>query len=195
MGTNQDQYYIDQVIKGNTKAYTILINRYKNMIFTLALKIVGNREEAEEIGQDVFLKAYHSLKTFKGEAKFSTWLYKIGYNKSLDYVKKKERALPTIDIEVSDVYYLQAVDSIFNYFEQKDQKEFVRKALDSLSVKDQVLITLFYFEELSLKEISEIKGIRPEVVKVRLYRSRKKLAEALKALVEPEIISNYGGQG
>ena len=77
MSLNQDQYYIDAAIKGDTRAFSILVDRYKHMVFTLAMKVLRNREEAEEVSQDVFVKVHQALSTFKGDAKFSTWLYKI----------------------------------------------------------------------------------------------------------------------
>ena len=77
MNTKPDEYYIKQTLSGNVNAFAILVERYKNMVYTLSIKIVKNKEEAEEISQDAFVKAYKSLKNFKGESKFSTWVYKI----------------------------------------------------------------------------------------------------------------------
>lgn len=98
----------------------------------------------------------------------------------------------TIDVEVSTVHYLKAVDSVFTYLEHLEQKKIIKQALTHHSPKDNVLISLFYLEELTLKEISEITDMKSEVVKARLYRSRKKLAEVLTTLLEPETIRGYG---
>ena len=82
MSQNADQHYIEAVINGDTRAFSVLVDRYKYMVFTLAVKILKSQEEAEEVSQDVFVKAYTALSTFKGDAKFSTWLYKIAYYQS-----------------------------------------------------------------------------------------------------------------
>ena len=80
--TTNDEYYIDLIINGDTNAFEVLVDRYKDMVFTLTLRILKNREEAEEAAQDTFMKTYKSLSRFKGDSKFSTWIYKIAYNTS-----------------------------------------------------------------------------------------------------------------
>ena len=80
MTTNKDQYYINLIIEGNSNAFSVLVDCYKDLVFSLALKMVKNREEAEEVAQDTFIKVFKSLNTFKGDSKFSTWIYKVTYN-------------------------------------------------------------------------------------------------------------------
>jgi len=99
MSLEQDQPYIDRTLKGDLGAFTVLVDRYKFMVFTLAMRMVKNREDAEEIAQDTFLKAYKGLNGFRGGSKFSTWIYKIAYYRSLDYIKKIGRNLDTTLIE------------------------------------------------------------------------------------------------
>jgi len=194
MNHNQDQHYIEKVILGDTNAFSVLIDRYKHMVFTLALKIIKNREDAEEVAQDVFLKAYRVLATFKGDSKFSTWLYKIAHYKSLDYLKKNKRTVSTTQIDISDEYNIPSFDNALEAMEVDERKATIKEALKELSEVDNVLITLHYFEELSLKEISKITGVQANTVKVRIFRSRKRLAEILKNRLEPEIIQSYGGK-
>ena len=91
MANIEDQHYINLILNGNPNAFATLVDRYKNMVYTLALKMLTNKEEAEEIAQDTFVKAYHSLNKFKGESKFSTWIYKITYNTCLDRLKKNKK--------------------------------------------------------------------------------------------------------
>ena len=91
MSTISDQHYIDKVLQGETNCFAVLVDRYKDMIFTLALKMIKNREEAEEVAQDTFIKAYNSLSKFKGDSKFSTWIYKVAYNTCLDRLKKNKK--------------------------------------------------------------------------------------------------------
>jgi RNA polymerase sigma-70 factor (ECF subfamily) len=93
MSTKPDEYYIQQTLNGNVNAYTFLVEKYKYMVFTLAIRIVKNREQAEEVAQDVFVKAFKNLKNFKGDSKFSTWIYKIAYYASLDDLKRSKRQI------------------------------------------------------------------------------------------------------
>ncbi|MBT8318690.1 MAG: RNA polymerase sigma factor, partial [Gramella sp.] len=95
MGTFPDEYYVQQILEGNIQVYSVLIDRYKHMVFTLAKKMLKNNEDAEEVAQDAFLKAYKGLANFKGDSKFSTWLYRITYHRSLDYSKRNKRQLAT----------------------------------------------------------------------------------------------------
>jgi RNA polymerase sigma factor (sigma-70 family) len=88
MTSTKDQLYIDKVINGDTNAFAYLVDAYKDMVFSLAFKMTKNREEAEEVSQDTFIKAFKNLNKFKGDSKFSTWLYRIGYHACLDAIKK-----------------------------------------------------------------------------------------------------------
>ena len=99
MTTNNDQYYINQLLIGDTKAMTVLVDRYKDLIYTLALRMLKNREEAEEVSQDTFIKMYKSLAKFKGDSKFSTWLYKVAYNNCLDRIKKNKKQWNDVAID------------------------------------------------------------------------------------------------
>lgn len=194
MSQPEDQHYIDAVINGDSKAFAVLIDRYKHMVFTLAMKILKNNEEAEEVSQDVFVKVYQVLQTFKGDSKFSTWVYKIAYYRSLDYLKKQKRNLNTSSIDAEVEYHLPSIENTLDRLEAEERKKTIKRAIDGLPENDAVVITLHYFEELSLKEIADIMGIEANTVKVRLFRSRKRLAELLKNTLEPEIFENYGGK-
>ncbi len=192
MSRQQDQYWIDETIKGNMNAYSSLIDAYKHMVFTLAVKMLRNREEAEEVAQDVFVKVYQSLNTFKGDSKFSTWLYKIAYHRSLDYLKKQGRHLKTSAIEEFTGQQLPSYENTMEALDASDRRTIIKKAIEELPQDDAIVITLHYFEELSLKEISEVMGIAADTVKVRLFRSRKRLEGILINIMEPEIIKGYG---
>lgn len=191
MSHNPDQLTIDKVMQGDNQAFAALIERYQHMVFTLALKIVKNREDAEEVAQDVFINAFRALRNYKGDAKFSTWLYKIAYYKSLDYVKRNKSQPETLSIDISGIYNIGALDEALESMEASDRKSIIRKAMDQLPAADSVLITLYYFESLSLEEISVIMGISANTAKVRLFRGRKRLADILKNHLDLEMIRNY----
>lgn len=194
MSQPEDQHYIDAIINGDCKAFAELIDRYKYMVFTLAMKILKNKEESEEVAQDVFVKVYQAIKTFKGDSKFSTWIYKIAYYRSLDYLKKQKRSLKTSSIDSDFTYDLPSIENTLDALEVDERKKIIKSAIDNLAEDDAVVITLHYFEELSLKEIAKIMGIEANTVKVRLFRSRKRLAELLRNTQEPEFFEHYGGK-
>ncbi len=192
MTTNNDQYYIDRVCAGNTNNFSFLVERYKNMVFTLAMRMVKNNEEAEEIAQDTFVKAFRSLSKFKGDSKFSTWLYKIAYNLCIDNLKQKKRLVKSDLIDEINEGNLGLEQDILSIIESKERKQIIKNALYLLADNDRAIITLFYFDELSLQEIGKIIGMKPNAVKVKLFRSRKKLYELLKGKEEMLDIKSYG---
>ncbi len=192
MSQKPDEYFINKVTQGENDAYAILVDRYKHMVLTLALKIVKNREDAEEVAQDTFIKAYNALNDFKGESKFSTWLYKIAYYRSLDYFKKNKRRVETTTIDISEEYNIASMDDALDGMEVKERAEIIKHAIQELPADDAVLITLYYFETLSMNEISKVMEISPNTIKVRLFRGRKRLAKILENNLEREIIHSYG---
>jgi len=192
MSQNQDQYYIDKVINGSTQTFSVLVDRYKHMVFTLAMKILKNREEAEDVSQDVFVKIYQALHTFRGDSKFSTWVYKIAYYRSLDYLKKQGRSISANSVDISNLYNIAAIENTLYSLETNERNIAIKSAIAELPENDGVVITLHYFEELSLKEISEIMSLPANTIKVRLFRIRKRLAELLKNKLKPETIKSYG---
>ncbi len=191
MNLDQDQPYIERTLKGDMKAFTMLVDRYKYMVYTLAMRMVKNKEEAEEIAQDTFLKVYNALGSFKGDSKFSTWVYKITYYRSLDYIKKLGRTPSLSTIEGLVENSIVEEDDIIDKLEQIEKKGVIKEAVQLLPGDDGILITLHYFEELSLQEISEIMEISANNVKVKLFRARKRLHQILVNKLEPEIISGY----
>ena len=129
MDKNADQIYIDKVLKGDANAYAHLINKYKDMTYTLAMKIVKNHEDAEEVAQDSFLKAYEKLDSFKGDSKFSTWLYTIVYRNSITKIRKKKVATSDIDDYVMDNYSEGSESPQIDAIKGEEQKKYVKEAI------------------------------------------------------------------
>jgi RNA polymerase sigma factor (sigma-70 family) len=190
MTQKTDQDYILEIRSGNVNSYAMLVTKYQAMIFTLASRMVGNREDAEEVAQDTFIKAYKALASFKGTSKFSTWLYRIVYNTSLDYIKKNKRIIYSEHIDEIHEADIGTMQDALSYIEAKEKKQTIEKALLQLPEDERILLTLFYFEDLSLKEISKIVKISYDNVKIKLHRSRKKLYHILKNVVEPIYLSH-----
>ena len=187
MDKDSDQIYIDKVLQGDTNAFAYLINKYKNMAYTLAIKVVKNHEDAEEVAQDSFLKAYEKLGSFQGNSKFSTWLYTIIYRNAITKIRKKKVATSDIDNYVMDNYSeghdFPQIEAIKN----GEQQKYVREAIDRLPEKDALLITLFYMNESSIEEIEQITNLTQSNIKVILFRARKKLNTELSFLLKEEV--------
>jgi len=153
--------------------------------------MVKNREEAEEVSQDTFIKVYKSLDRFKGDSKFSTWIYKVAYNTSLDRIKKYKKAQLSVPIDEFTAKDVKTVDNALDILEKEERHEAIKACIELLPSDDAFLLTLFYFEEQSLEEISTIVNLTANNVKVKLFRSRKKLATIIKQRLQPELISHY----
>lgn len=180
---HQDDYQIiKQIVDGETALYTILVQRYERLVFNLALRMMKNREDAEEVAQDVFVKAYRALQSFKGDAKFSSWLYRITYNRSLDLLKKRKREPASENIEaIAGIDYGQ-VENILDRMEQKAQQELILQGINKLEAEDAFIISLYYYKEHSVSEIAEITSLTESNIKIKLYRSRKKLFTLLQLM-------------
>lgn len=189
--TTNDQHYINLILDGDTSAFTILVERYKNLVFTLTLRMLKQREEAEEVSQDTFIKAYKSLHRFKGDSKFSTWIYKIAYHACLDRLKKNKKYLNNVAIDDFTSFELKAIDNALDLLEVKEQQEAIQNCIALLPGLDGFLLTLYYFEDHTLDEISKVVGISANTIKVKLFRARKKLAVILKKQLALEIIEEY----
>jgi len=191
--TTNDQVYIEAILKGDTNAFTVLVDRYKDLVYTLALRMMKHTEEAEEAAQDTFIKAYKSLNKFKGDSKFSTWIYRVAYNTCLDRLKKNKRQQYTVEINEYTEYQVKTLDNALDQIEAKEKEQTIQDCLALLPSEDSFLLTLYYFEELSLEEIGKIVSLKPNNVKVKLFRSRKKLATILKRRLDNDIIESYEG--
>ncbi len=191
MSLDPDQPYIAQTLNGDTHAFSVLVDRYKYMVYTLAFRILKNKEDAEEVAQDTFVKLYKRLPQFKGDSKFSTWLYKIAYYGSLDVLKKRKKNLETTSIDNFTGRDLRDEINEAAPWEANEQQVLIKRAIQQLNGEDGVVITLFYFEELSLEEIAKIMNLSANTVKVRLFRSRKRISEILSGFLETEKASSY----
>jgi len=187
MSSTKDQIYIDKVLQGNTSSYNYLVNNYKDMVYTIAIKIVRNREDAEEVAQDCFIKAFQKLNTFKGESKFSTWLYTIVYRTAISKIRKNKIETTDIDDFVIENHSVDFSFPQMDLLKSEEQKKYVKHAINSLSELDALLITLFYLNENTFDEIIEITGLTKTNIKVRLFRARKKLYKELSQILDTEL--------
>jgi RNA polymerase sigma-70 factor (ECF subfamily) len=180
------------VLKGEQNAYAELVNRYQAYVFTLVLRMIKSREDAEEVAQDVFVKAYRSLADFRGESKFSTWLYTIANTTSITFLRKKKLDVHSLDNEkVFEVADSKDSGLRANLVEQKSRINMVNEAIAMLSPDDAEIITLFYKAEQNLEEISRILRLETNTVKVRLHRARTRLKEKMEKNFSEEVKNIY----
>lgn len=176
----QDIDIISAVLNGNQQAYAQIVDRYQGFVFTLVLRYIKSREDAEEVAQDIFVKAYRALADFKGTAKFSTWLYTIVTTTCISFLRKKKLETHSLDNEkVFEAAESKDSGMNANQIEQKSKLAMVHNAIAMLSADDAEIVTLFYKGEQSLEEIAQILGIEANAVKVRLHRARTRLKEKM----------------
>jgi RNA polymerase sigma factor (sigma-70 family) len=175
---------IDRILAGERELYATLVNKYKSYAYTIALKIVENKPEAEEAAQDAFIKAFHYLKSFNKQAKFSTWLYRIVFNTAISYRRKNKQQF--LDIQESIVEYHEQADT---QIEKDDKQIFLSRAMDKLNEADRLSIQLYYIKELSLEEVAETMGQNLNTIKVRVHRARQRLADELKRILKEEALT------
>src|SRR5210317_947492 len=133
MNHNTDQYYVEKAMLGDTRAFGVLVERYQDFIFTIVLRMVKVREEAEEVAQDAFIKAYESLSSFRGESKFSSWLYSIAYRKALDSIRKSKRQQTSELIEEITESNFEPVENALQYLEDQERKKIIQDCIMQLS--------------------------------------------------------------
>jgi len=188
MNYQEDSFYINKVLSGNLPAYAILVEKHKNLAYTLAFRIAKNHEDAEEIAQDSFLKAYNSLSTFKQEAKFSTWLYKIVFNTAISRARKKQILNVSIEESLPGTVVQEDQVSSLDNLHKKERKKIIASAIARLKEEESAVMTLYYLNENSLKEIEDITGLSNSNIKILLHRGRKKLFMELKKILKEEIV-------
>lgn len=183
-----DNEIISNVLKGNQAAYAELVEKYSSYVFSLCIKVVKSREDAEEIAQDVFVKAYKYLADFKGNSKFSTWLYTIANNTAISFLRKRKLNVASLDNEkVFETADMNVGHNQVIMAEQKSKVNMVTKAINMLNPDDAAIINLFYKGEQTLEEIAMILGIEINTAKVRLHRARTRLKEKMETYFSHEV--------
>jgi len=183
MKQTDDQTYINRVVNGEPSYFSYLVNRYKDMAYTIALKILKNQEDAEDSAQESFIKAYQQIRTYQGNAKFSTWLYTIVYRTSISKLQKNKVLTFAIDDEIDEEFVYDYSVTQLEQLQVNEQSKFVREAIGKLPEAEALLITLFYMNENSIKEIEDITGMTASNIKVKLFRARKILEKELQFLM------------
>ena len=169
-----EAHIIKEILHGNTTLYEYFLDRYGQQVFVLVDRIVSCQEDAEELTQDVFLKAFQQLSSFKAESSFSTWIYRIATNEAISAVRKKKSDTIRLDESVFFNLSESQVDEALED-ESEEQLQRLQRAMEQLEADERALITLYYMEERPLMEVAFILGMTEGNAKVKLHRIRKKL--------------------
>ena len=185
MTQEQELKLIRRVQAGDAEAFEKLMLAHEKAVFNLALRMTENREDAEDVSQEAFLKAYRSLSDFRGESKFSVWLYRIVSNVCLDFLRRKRRrpsaSLTAEDDEGEEVQW-DVPDERYTperLLERKLTQEAVRKGLAALPENQRKILLLREIKGLSYEEIGEVLDLDPGTVKSRIFRARNRLCAFL----------------
>lgn len=193
MKNKNEEQLIKEAVKGNMKAFEILISQYEKKVYALCLHLLKDPEEAYDAAQEVCIKVWRQLKHFEGQAKFSTWLYRIGTNQCLDLMRKNKKRSQDISLFQKDqlseeewmIEPIQEEEGIAETIEKKVLQEVVQLGIKELKEDYQVIITLRDIEEHSYEEIADILELSLGTVKSRLARARQALKKVLQQNKEP----------
>lgn len=176
---NDERHIIQRILRGETALYEHLVQTYGQQVFTLIVRMVSNQEDAEELTQDTFLKAFQHLSSFKENCSFSTWIYSIAYNTAISSLRKRKFDTCVMDPATLAGISDAQVDEALNE-ESEEQIARLNRAIERLNPEERTLISLFYYEEKTLNEVALILGLTENNAKVKLYRVRKKIYALMK---------------
>jgi len=175
---------VKKVLQGDVSAFAYFVESYQDMAVTIAYRICNNMQDAEDIVQDAFVKAFHNLHTFRLDSKFSTWFYRIVYNTSVTQIRSSIFTSDYADYNEAD---RQSNDwDIIESIEEHERSELLLKAMEKLPKDSSLILTLFYLDENSIKDVMQIMGLSEANVKVKLHRARKQLADILRPVLQKE---------
>lgn len=171
---HDEAHIIQEILNGKTNQYEYFLDKYSQQVFTLIIRIVSCQEDAEELTQDVFLKAFQQLASFKAASSFSTWIYRIAYNAAISATRKRNYDVLHLDdaafANLSDTQVDEALED-----ESEERIQQLSSAIKKLNIDERALITLYYMEGKTLTETAFILGLTESNAKVKLHRIRKKL--------------------
>ena len=189
MEKKTDEYYIREILKGDSGSFSQLVEKYKHLAFSLSLKLLNHREDAEEAAQDSFIKAYNSLGSFQNGSTFKTWFFRIVYNTSISKLRaRKNREINIDDIKMSDTE-IQSAENTLEQLSKNDRQKYLEIGLERLEPEERALLKMYYYDDFSMDEISVITALSVSNVKVKIHRSRKRLLQELQFVLKDEIIS------
>ncbi|MDR2969233.1 MAG: RNA polymerase sigma factor [Tannerellaceae bacterium] len=181
-----DLYYVKRIQEGDVNCFACLLDRYSRQVHSLILKVVGSREDAEELAQDVFMKVYKNISSFRENSSFSTWIYRIAYNTAISATRKRKvEYLAIEETQISNVSE-EEVAGMMGQTDTSAQVERLEKAIELLPPDERGIILLYYMQEKTVEDLVHITGLTASNIKIKLFRIRKKLFVFLKEMEEKE---------
>ncbi len=181
-----EKQQIHKVLKGDTSAFGYFVDTYQDMAITIAFRVCGNKQDAEDIVQNAFVKAFHNLHTFRADSKFSTWFYRIVYNTAVTETRGNIYNTEFVDYKQIDMNDSFSDMDTMAQVEENERKELINKAMDRIPKDEAVILTLYYLEDNSVKDIVQITGLTDANIKVKLHRARKRFADTINLLMRHE---------
>lgn len=184
----EDHHYIKLAQKGDMQAFGMLVQKHQRLVYTLAVRMMKNPEEAQEATQDTFVKVFQSLSVFEGKSKFTTWIYRIVYNECLTRLRKTKRNFRILEEITDHPEEPSDFQDGLEIMHQEERTALIKKGIELINPSEAVVLTLFYLEDQSIKEIASITSLTESNVKVQLHRGRKHLGQILQKLSNKELI-------
>lgn len=179
----KDEEVVRLVQRGEINLFDFLIKRYEKKMRTYARHFLSDREDINDVLQEIFIKAYRNIRSFDAERKFSSWLYRIAHNEFVNALKKrKKRTVPLFELDVFFPHYVRDNKSLSQQINQKEMREMLDKFLDKLELKYREPIILYYLEELSYREIADVMRIPVSTVGIRIKRAKEIMKSISKEL-------------
>lgn len=177
-----DNTIIEQILNGEKQAYTMLVKRYQQKVFQLCIGFLHNDDDAADLTQEVFIKVYQKLSSFKGDAQFSTWLYRIAVNMSINFQRKRkfQSLFQRIENE-KESFQIAGENDADQYLKKEEQKQMVKTVLDKLPTNQRKAIVLSHYDDLSNNELAEVMQLSVKAAESLLFRARAQMQKILKA--------------
>lgn len=180
-----DEALVTMTLNGQSAAFEELVRRYERQIYSLALRMMNNQEDANDVAQDIFIKIYHGLSKFDESRKFFSWMYKLALNVCYTQLKKRPPESYTLDNVIDFAPLIPDKDTYpEDYFESKELRELVQQAISELPESFRVPVLLRYMEELSYQQIADVMDLPVSTIETRLYRGKALLQKRLSIILE-----------
>jgi RNA polymerase sigma factor (sigma-70 family) len=189
MENKADEYYIREILKGDSGSFSQLVEKYQHLAFTLSLKVLNQREDAEDAAQEAFIKAYNSLRYFNGKSAFRTWFFRIVYNTAIIKLRSHKKAEVKIEETRLTEAEITGTENAMNQFNIEERQKYLKLGLDKLEPEEKALLNMYYYDDFPMDEVAKITGLTVSNVKVKIHRSRKRLLKELTLILKDEVIS------
>lgn len=182
----EEKQLVNKVLKGDTSSFGYFVDTYQDMAITIAYRICNNMQDAEDIVQNAFVKAFHNLHTFRQDSKFSTWFYRIVYNTAITETRTTVFQTEVVDYKSLETNSSFSDTGTLDMIDEKERNRTLAEAMEKLPKDENLLLTLFYLEENSVKDIFLITGLSESNIKVKLHRARNRLKDILTSMMKYE---------